>query len=68
MEEETVFISTELQDKNKEIYDKIQGWKAVLKNIYFLARKGEITVVIGDTGAGKSSLLYAILGEMHHEK
>lgn len=35
-----------------------------LKNINLSVKQGQLTVVVGDVGSGKSSLLYAILGEM----
>ncbi|TMW69140.1 hypothetical protein Poli38472_001296 [Pythium oligandrum] len=38
--------------------------KHVLKNVDFQVRKGEFAVVHGPVGAGKSSLLAAILGEL----
>ncbi|KAL1866600.1 hypothetical protein VTK73DRAFT_4630 [Phialemonium thermophilum] len=38
--------------------------KMALKNIDFVARKGELTSVIGRVGAGKSSLLQSILGDL----
>lgn len=36
----------------------------VLENIDFSARKGELSCIVGRVGAGKSSLLEAILGEL----
>jgi len=39
--------------------------KSVLLNqVDFSAKKGEFVVVVGKTGAGKSGLLYALLGEL----
>jgi ABC-type lipoprotein export system ATPase subunit len=35
-----------------------------LKDINLTIEKGELVMVIGDIGSGKSSLLYAIFGEM----
>lgn len=35
-----------------------------LQNLNFRAKKGELTIVIGKIGSGKSSLLMALLGEM----
>ena len=37
-----------------------------LKNIKLNINKGEFVCIIGDVGAGKSSLLSAILGELHY--
>lgn len=50
-----------LNDTIKDTDDK--GF--VLENINFRAKKGELVFVIGKIGSGKSSLLYAILGEMN---
>ncbi|WVZ04627.1 hypothetical protein V8G54_017973 [Vigna mungo] len=36
-----------------------------LKNINLNIKKGELTVIVGTVGSGKSSLLASILGEMH---
>lgn len=38
--------------------------KNILENISFNAKKGELTVIIGSVGSGKTSLLMTILGEM----
>ena len=35
-----------------------------LKNINLTIKKGEIVIIFGQSGSGKSSLLYSILGEM----
>lgn len=44
-------------------WDKNQD-KNVLENINFNANKGELTCIVGRVGAGKSSLLQAILGDL----
>lgn len=44
-------------------WDKNQD-KNVLQNINFTANKGELTCIVGRVGAGKSSLLQAILGDL----
>ena len=44
-------------------WDKNQG-KNALENINFRANKGELTCVVGRVGAGKSSLLQSILGDL----
>eukprot|EP00931_Biecheleriopsis_adriatica_P043856 TRINITY_DN2505_c0_g1_i1.p1 TRINITY_DN2505_c0_g1~~TRINITY_DN2505_c0_g1_i1.p1 ORF type:complete len:1331 (+),score=315.55 TRINITY_DN2505_c0_g1_i1:86-4078(+) len=36
----------------------------LLSNVNFSVKKGETAVVVGKTGAGKSGLLYALLGEL----
>jgi ATP-binding cassette subfamily C (CFTR/MRP) protein 1 len=38
--------------------------KPVLKNINFSARKGELSCIVGRVGAGKSSFLQSILGDL----
>jgi len=35
-----------------------------LKNIDLEIKKGEFICIVGDVGAGKSSLLHAIIGDM----
>jgi ATP-binding cassette subfamily C (CFTR/MRP) protein 1 len=37
----------------------------VLSEIEFLARKGELSCIVGRVGSGKSSLLQALLGDLH---
>lgn len=44
-------------------WDKNENINA-LENINFVANKGELTAVVGRVGAGKSSLLQAILGDL----
>lgn len=38
--------------------------KKAIKRVYLDIKKGKFTMVLGDIGSGKSSLIYAILGEM----
>ncbi|SPQ22876.1 ebef6632-866d-439f-84cd-3a4a4182fd09 [Thermothielavioides terrestris] len=38
--------------------------KTVLKDIHFSARKGELSCIVGRVGAGKSSFLQSILGDL----
>uniref|UniRef100_A0A7N0ZSL8 ABC-type xenobiotic transporter n=1 Tax=Kalanchoe fedtschenkoi TaxID=63787 RepID=A0A7N0ZSL8_KALFE len=42
-----------------------EGSNEVLKDINLVIKKGELASVVGTVGSGKSSLLGAILGEMH---
>ncbi|EEB06300.1 metal resistance protein YCF1 [Schizosaccharomyces japonicus yFS275] len=42
-----------------------EGAAPILKDINFIARKGELSCIVGRVGMGKSSLLEAILGDMH---
>lgn len=35
-----------------------------MNDIFFRARRGELTAIVGDVGSGKSSLLAALLGQM----
>lgn len=44
-------------------WDKNQDRNA-LENINFIANKGELTAIVGRVGAGKSSLLQSILGDL----
>jgi ABC-type multidrug transport system fused ATPase/permease subunit len=41
------------------------GKNLVLKDVNFSANKGELTCIVGRVGSGKSSLLQAILGDLH---
>lgn len=52
----------ELEIQNK--IDEKKDSRLFFEGLEFEAKKGEITMVIGKNGSGKSSLLYAILGEM----
>lgn len=42
--------------------------KAALKDINFTAYKGELSCIVGRVGAGKSSFLQSILGDLYKEK
>ncbi|KMU72653.1 bile pigment transporter 1 [Coccidioides immitis RMSCC 3703] len=44
-------------------WDRHEG-RRVLENIDFSARKGELSCIVGRVGAGKSSLLQALLGDL----
>jgi ATP-binding cassette, subfamily C (CFTR/MRP), member 1 len=60
--EETIRIrdATFTWDKNQDT--------VVLRNINFAAKKGELSCVVGRVGAGKSSLLQSILGDLWKTK
>ncbi|CAI9118817.1 OLC1v1020436C1 [Oldenlandia corymbosa var. corymbosa] len=42
-----------------------EGEEQVLKDINFQIKKGKLAAIVGTVGSGKSSLLAAILGELH---
>ncbi|KAF9604924.1 hypothetical protein IFM89_011291 [Coptis chinensis] len=42
-----------------------EGEEAILKDLNFEIKKGELAAIVGTVGSGKSSLLASILGEMH---
>lgn len=44
------------------------GTKEVLKNISFIAHKGDYIAIVGESGCGKSTLLEIIYGLLHIEK
>lgn len=59
----------ELGEETVLIRDGTFSWnrhedKAVLKHINFTAHKGELSCIIGRVGAGKSSFLQSILGDL----
>ncbi|PGH07414.1 hypothetical protein AJ80_07999 [Polytolypa hystricis UAMH7299] len=56
-------------DESVRIRDATLTWnknedRNVLENINFSARKGELSCIVGRVGAGKSSLLQALLGDL----
>ncbi|KAB8349645.1 hypothetical protein FH972_023664 [Carpinus fangiana] len=60
-------------DESVRITDGSFSWNKfeennVLENINFIARKGELSCVVGRVGAGKSSFLEAILGDLFKVK
>ncbi|GMQ00070.1 hypothetical protein CsSME_00047298 [Camellia sinensis var. sinensis] len=42
-----------------------EGGERIVKNLNLEIKKGELAAIVGTVGSGKSSLLAAILGEMH---
>ncbi|XP_061486083.1 ATP-binding cassette sub-family C member 4 isoform X2 [Rhineura floridana] len=70
-------LSSQLRNNSENVLLRVQDltcyWdKALdlptLQNISFTVRPGELLIVIGPVGAGKSSLLSAILGELSSSK
>ncbi|TID23587.1 abc metal ion transporter [Venturia nashicola] len=62
--------ATENGQETVKVQDASFTWgssdsKKVLSNINFVARKGELNCIVGRVGSGKSSLLQAILGDLH---
>lgn len=64
----------EIGDESLRITDATFTWnraelgKDVLKNLNFTAKKGELNCIVGRVGAGKSSFLQAILGDLWKTK
>lgn len=58
-------LEVEEDDEKKEEKEILVKDMLCLRNITLKVNKGEFICVIGDVGAGKSSLLAAILGELH---
>lgn len=53
-----------------EVKDGVFRWddeagEAVVKDLNFEIKKGQLAAIVGTVGSGKSSLLAAVLGEMH---
>nr|XP_006639066.1 PREDICTED: multidrug resistance-associated protein 4 [Lepisosteus oculatus] len=64
---------TEVKESLLEVQDLICYWDKsldapTLQNVSFTVRPGQLLAVIGPVGAGKSSILSAILGELPLEK
>ncbi len=55
---------TTIVDNNNALSLRSESNYAILKHINFEAKSGEFIAVVGQVGAGKSSFLNAILGEM----
>ncbi|XP_038836118.1 multidrug resistance-associated protein 4-like [Salvelinus namaycush] len=67
------FLQEEKQEPNVEIQDLICYWDMSqdapsLQNLSLTVKSEQLVAVIGPVGAGKSSLLSAILGELPHDK
>ncbi|KYG44268.1 hypothetical protein M433DRAFT_312776 [Acidomyces richmondensis BFW] len=65
--------SVELGEESVRIRDATLTWNSndgrnVLHDINFSAHKGELTCIVGRVGAGKSSLLGTMLGDLHKIK
>ena len=48
--------------------NRVQNEKFSLKNIELDIKKGQLAIVIGDIGSGKSSLFYSLIGEMAYPR
>ena len=48
---------------DRSINDSLSSTKVILKNVTFRVSHGELTVIVGMTGTGKSTLISGILGE-----
>lgn len=60
---------THIGDESVRIQDATFSWNrhqegTVLENIDFSARKGELSCIVGRVGAGKSSFLQSLLGDL----
>lgn len=55
---------TDIKDMIEEFRDESQEMRKILKNIKLDIKKGELIAIVGEVGAGKSSLLQAILNNM----
>uniref|UniRef100_A0A4W5MSA9 Multidrug resistance-associated protein 4 n=1 Tax=Hucho hucho TaxID=62062 RepID=A0A4W5MSA9_9TELE len=67
------FLQEEKQEPNVEIQDLICYWDTSqdapsLQNLSLTVKSEQLVAVIGPVGAGKSSLLSAILGELPYDK
>ncbi|XP_066477246.1 ATP-binding cassette sub-family C member 4 [Tiliqua scincoides] len=70
-------LSSQLKSNHEDVFlhiqdltcywDKTLEWPT-LQNLSFAVRPGELLIVIGPVGAGKSSLLSAVLGELSSSK
>ncbi|KAI7992326.1 ABC transporter C family member 4 [Camellia lanceoleosa] len=56
-------IAVEVKDRAFSWDDK--GGERIVKNLNLEIKKGQLAAIVGTVGSGKSSLLAAILGEMH---
>lgn len=76
VQSDAIEISSAAEEAGEEtvaIHDGHFSWdrhgsKTVLRDIHFAAHKGELTCIVGRVGAGKSSLLQSVLGDLWKEK
>lgn len=57
--------STESKGSEKGGDTKNKSKKRILEDINLHARKGQLVAIVGQVGSGKSSLISALLGDMH---
>lgn len=76
VQDDAVVIGASVEERGAEvvsIQDATFSWnrhetKTVLRDINFVAHKGDLTCIVGRVGAGKSSLLQSVLGDLWKEK
>ena len=75
LQSDAIIIEPEAEDPGDETVSVIEGsfsWgreaELRLKDINYIAKKGELNCIVGRVGAGKSSLLLSLLGDMYKHK
>ncbi|KAJ0743496.1 putative ABC-type xenobiotic transporter [Helianthus annuus] len=58
-------VAVEVQNGSFSWHDDPSQGGETIKNINFEIKKGELAVIVGTVGSGKSSLLASVIGEMH---
>ena len=71
LDQDCITYLQQTENNSIEVNEATFTWeetsKPNLKGLSFNIPKGSLTAVVGSVGSGKSSLLSAILGEMHHD-